>query len=80
MAQTGLDSAEGLARRLDDLIGTAIHGETAPKAMDSGDTVESEDDWDEITTEVPGAWAASNVDMVFSYLEEKKKLFLTPMH
>ena len=80
MAQTGLDSVEGLARRLDDLIGTAIHGETAPKAMDSGDTVESEDDWDEITTEVPGAWAASNVDMVFSYLEEKKKLFLTPMH
>lgn len=80
MAQTGLDSVEGLARRLDDLIGTAIHGETAPKDLNSGDTVESEEDWDEITTEVPGAWAASNVDMVFSYLEEKKKLFLTPMH
>jgi len=36
--------------------------------------------WDEISEQVPGANAASNVDMLFSFLEEKKKQFLTQMN
>jgi hypothetical protein len=38
------------------------------------DEVES-DSWDDISTQVPGHVAASNTDMIFSYLEEKKTLF-----
>lgn len=36
--------------------------------------------WDEISTQTPGATAASNTDMFFSFLERKKKLYSTPMN
>lgn len=41
---------------------------------------EESDPWDEISEQVPGANAASNVDMLFSFLAEKKKLFSMPMN
>jgi len=41
---------------------------------------EEGDPWDEISEQVPGANAASNVDMLFSFLAEKKKLFSMPMN
>jgi hypothetical protein len=34
---------------------------------------------DDIVTEVPGAAAATNSDMLFSFMEKKKR-FLTPMN
>ena len=37
------------------------------------------DSWDDISTQVPGHVAASNTDMIFSFIEERKKLFLTQM-
>jgi Mg-chelatase subunit ChlI len=40
----------------------------------------ADEDWDDISTQVPGSCAASNTDMLFSFLEEKKKRFLTPMN
>ena len=80
MAQTGIKSAEDLGRHLDDMIGSILRGETGPVSLKAKDAVEVEDQWDQTSTQVPGAWAASNVDMVFSFLEEKKKLFLTPMN
>ena len=48
---------------------------------DSVKAAENEYDFGEdISTQVPGHMAASNTDMLFSFLEEKKKLFLTQMN
>jgi len=80
MARSGLAPAEGLARRLDELIADVMQGKAAGVEMDPPVAGEDSEDWDETTTQVPGAWAASNTDMVFSFLEEKKKRFLTPMN
>ncbi len=38
------------------------------------------DDWDDIAEQVPGATAASNVGMLFTFLAEKKKSFLSRTH
>lgn len=42
------------------------------ESNDQGDDLEN---WDQVCEQVPGSNAASNVDMLFSFLEEKKKLF-----
>jgi len=38
------------------------------------------DDWDDIAEQVPGATAASNVGLLFTFLAEKKKSFLSRTH
>ena len=61
---------EALVRVLDD----------APQLEPVVAPQEGNPDWDDIVTQVPGPTAATNNDLMFTFLREKKKLFLTPMN
>ena len=80
MAHVALSTPEALHKQLDDLLAEVMGTESATVSDDRGAQADDPDDWDDISTQVPGSWAASNMDMVFDFLEEKKKLFLTPMN
>ncbi len=71
-----LATAGMLEEKLEELLAGVLDREKSEKP----DTLleETYEPWDEISDQVPGATAASNVDMLFSFLEEKKKRFLMP--
>jgi Mg-chelatase subunit ChlI len=79
-----LATPESLQETLEQLLADAMH-DASPEQDDAGaETHETPDpsgfeDWDGVSTEVPGSWAASNTDMIFSFLERKKKRFSKPM-
>ena len=60
-----------LEEKLEEVLAGALDREKIPKTADRDE--QEFDPWDEISEQVPGATAASNVDMIFSFLEEKKK-------
>ena len=68
---TVLEKLEGALSKV--LYGKAESGSVKAEEMD-------EDPWDDISTQVPGHVAASNTDILFSFLQEKKKLYLTQMN
>ena len=72
-----LASAGLLEERLEEILAGTVENKK-PDASD-GSFEDPEEGWDEIEEQVPGSTAASNVDMMFSFLEEKKKLFLRQM-
>ena len=80
ITQVALATPEMLAQTLEEALRRELDGQLTPARPTAQDS--SPDDWEDedISTEVPGSWAASNTDMIFSFLEDKKKLFLTPMN
>jgi Mg-chelatase subunit ChlI len=87
MTTVALATPESLHDTLEKLLADVLQGASASGSQGDPDTDAAEpsdpsafEDWDDISTEVPGSWAASNTDMIFSFLEQKKKLFLKPMN
>ncbi len=74
----GLATPEILQEKLEEALSKVLGDAPPPQGQEEDDP--DEDDWDDISTQTPGSTAASNTDMLFSFLEEKKKLFLTPMN
>jgi magnesium chelatase subunit I len=72
-----LSTSENLQDTLDEAIAKVAETESVCEGQKGDDT--SLDCWYEVSTQVPGHVAASSTDMIFSMLEEKKKLFLKPM-
>ncbi len=84
MTTVALATPESLQESLEQLLADAMQKATAAQPDPDAETAEATEpsefeDWDDISTEVPGSWAASNTDMIFSYLERKKKLFSKPI-
>jgi Mg-chelatase subunit ChlI len=84
MTAVALATPESLQEALDQLLADAVKEASASQRDPDTETTEAPEppefeDWDDISTEVPGSWAASNTDMIFSFLEQKKKLFSKPM-
>ncbi len=77
MAHAAMSTAASRLQKIEDILAETLEGK-APDSDKTSETEDDVDDWDDISTQVPGSWAASNMDMVFSFLEEKKKRFLTP--
>jgi magnesium chelatase subunit I len=73
-----LATAGLLEEKLEEILTGILDKEKLEKSDTSFE--EAYEPWDEISEQVPGANAASNVDMLFSFLEEKKKLFSMPMN
>jgi len=69
----GLAAPGALEAKLEEILAGVLSEDTAEKT--DAPLEEEYDSWDEISEQVPGANAASNVDMLFSFLEEKKKKF-----
>ncbi len=67
-----------IEEKLEEILARALKKDKVEKT--SPELEEEGDPWDEMSEQVPGANAASNVDMLFSFLEEKKKLFSMPMN
>ena len=67
-----------IEEKLEEILARALNRDEIEKTVPRLE--EEYDPWDEISEQVPGANAASNVDMMFTFLEEKKKLFLMPMN
>ncbi|WP_208599542.1 ATP-binding protein [Desulfospira joergensenii] len=76
MTDLHLATPEMLREKLEEVLSKVMDGKTAETPSFA---TEDSDDWDDISMQTPGATAASNVDMLFSFFEEKKKLFLKPM-
>ncbi|MGI9537151.1 MAG: ATP-binding protein [Desulfocapsaceae bacterium] len=68
-------SGEQIEETLEEIFKKIINQEQTVEAAAAGDGVP--DDWDDIAEQVPGATAASNVGMLFTFLAEKKKSFLS---
>ena len=77
ITNAGIATPGILQEKLEEALSKVIYDEPVPGGL-KADEVDS-DSWDDISTQVPGHVAASNTDMIFSFLEEKKKLFLTQM-
>lgn len=69
-----LETSEKTSQNLEDIL--AQFKNTYEKEEDSANLEDDPETWDEISDQVPGSNAASNVDMLFSFLEEKKKISL----
>ena len=72
-----LATAGLLEEKLEEILAGIVDKEKLEKSDTSFE--EAYEPWDEISEQVPGANAASNVDMLFSFLVEKKKLFSMQM-
>lgn len=73
-----LTTAELIEEKLEEILARVLNREKVEKTPT--ELKEEGEPWDEISEQVPGAMAASNVDMLFSFLEEKKKLFSMQMN
>jgi len=74
----GLAAPGALEAKLEEILAGVLSEDTVEKT--DAPLEEEYDPWDEISEQVPGANAASNVDMLFSFLEEKKKKFSRQMN
>jgi len=69
-----LATSESTTKSLEDTL--AQFENNHGKKEDQSALEEDLESWDDVSDQVPGSNAASNVDMLFTFLEEKKKLFL----
>lgn len=69
-----LATPEMADEKIDEILKKVMEEDTGSDelAESTGDI----DEWDDLSSTVPGATAASNVGMLFTFLEEKKKSFL----
>lgn len=70
-----LGSVDQLEQKLEEACKKVLDQEHAADSMDGGDM--ELDNWDDVDETVPGSTAASNVGMLFSFLAEKKKSFMS---
>lgn len=80
MTTVALATPESLQETLEQLVADAMREASAAQDEAGAETPETPDpsdfeDWDDVSTEVPGSWAASNTDMLFAFLERKKNGF-----
>jgi Mg-chelatase subunit ChlI len=75
-------TAEKLDEKLEEAISRIADDRPASKTAgsDDADRDVNLDCWYEVPTQVPGHVAASSTDMIFSLIEEKKKLYSMPMN
>ena len=66
-----LATPELLEEKLEEILAGALDREKIPETAAKDE--QEFDPWDEMSEQVPGANAASSVDMLFSFIEEKKK-------
>lgn len=71
-------TGEQLEEKLEEIFKKVLGQEQAVVETAAGEGVA--DDWDDIAEQVPGATAASNVGLLFTFLTEKKKSFLSRTH
>lgn len=69
-------SSEQIDEKLEEIFQKVLDQERGAETAAPGEGIP--DDWDDIAEQVPGATAASNVGMLFSFLAEKKKPFMSP--
>ncbi len=78
MTTVAFASSDQVEDTLEEIFKNVLDDKTAVDMTDIGEGVD--DDWDDIAEQVPGATAASNVGMLFTFLAEKKKLFTSRTH
>ncbi len=71
-------TGEQVEEKLEEIFKKVLGQEQAVVETAAGEGVA--DDWDDIAEQVPGATAASNVGLLFTFLAEKKKSFLNRTH
>lgn len=71
-------TGEQVEEKLEEIFKKVLDQEQAVVETAAGEGVA--DDWDDIAEQVPGATAASNVGLLFTFLAEKKKSFLSRTH
>jgi len=71
-------TGEQVEEKLEEIFKKVLDQEQAVVETAAGEGVP--DDWDDIAEQVPGATAASNVGMLFTFLAEKKKSSLSRTH
>lgn len=71
-------TGEQVEEKLEEIFKKVLNQEQAVVETAAGEGVA--DDWDDIAEQVPGATAASNVGLLFTFLAEKKKSFLSRTH
>lgn len=71
-------TGEQVEEKLEEIFKKVLDQEQAVLETAAGEGVA--DDWDDIAEQVPGATAASNVGLLFTFLAEKKKSFLSRTH
>jgi magnesium chelatase subunit I len=71
-------TGEQVEEKLEEIFKKVLGQEQAVVDTAAGEGVA--DDWDDIAEQVPGATAASNVGLLFTFLAEKKKSFLSRTH
>jgi Mg-chelatase subunit ChlI len=71
-------TGEQVEEKLEEIFKKVLGQEQAVVETAAGEGVA--DDWDDIAEQVPGATAASNVGLLFTFLAEKKKSFLSRTH
>jgi len=77
----GLATPEIIEEKLEEVLKQAFdRGDIEESSPDSRGEHEDFDQWQDLPEQVPGATAASNVGMIFSFLAEKKKLSLMRMN
>jgi magnesium chelatase subunit I len=79
ITRVALATPEILEQTLEEALRKEMAVQSGPAQAAAHDTAPDDCEEDDVSTEVPGSWAASNTDMIFAFLEDKKKLFLTPM-
>jgi Mg-chelatase subunit ChlI len=70
-------TSEQIEERLEEIFRKVIDQAAGNESIESAAGMQ--DDWDDIDEQVPGSTAASNVDMLFTFLAEKKKSFMNRM-
>lgn len=70
-----LATPENIDKKLEDTL-TRFENDKQDVEDEANSQGDELDSWDQVGEQVPGSNAASNVDMLFSFLEEKKKLSL----
>lgn len=71
-------TGEQVEEKLEEIFRKVLDQQQAVVETAAGEGVA--DDWDDIAEQVPGATAASNVGLLFTFLAEKKKSFLSRTH
>ena len=71
-------TSEQLEEKLEEIFQKVLDREQADEMTAAGEGVP--DDWDDIDEQVPGATAASNVGMLFTFMAQKKKSSMSRTH
>ncbi len=80
ITNVALATSETRRQKIEEILAAELDDGSSTVESSTEEAEAEMDDWDDISTQVPGSWAANNMDMIFSFLEEKKKLYSMPMN